>query len=108
MGKGNVPDHLAYKLLPRRLLRIEQAQQCEQLPLIRSIGDQLGLLVDVDEEDTEVASRAALAGVQERGGDVGEDVDGGGPVFGFDVAGGDDAGLLLCFVELAFGDSGGC
>jgi hypothetical protein len=35
-----------------------------------------------------------------------QDVDGGVPGLGFDVPRGDDAGLLLRFVELAFSDSG--
>ena len=48
-----------------------------------------------------------MPGFEEGGGDAEKDVDCGGPAFGFDVACGDDTGLLLRFVELAFSDSGG-
>lgn len=59
-----------------------------------------------DEEDGEVAAGAALVGLEEGERDGVENVDCGGPVFGFDVAGGDYAGLLLGFVVLRFCDSG--
>lgn len=101
----DVRYYLPDVLLARRLLAAEQAQAGQQLALGGRVGLQLGLLVGVDEQDAEVAAAAALAGLQERLGDVVEDVDGGGPVGGLDVARRDDPGLLLGLVELPLADA---
>jgi hypothetical protein len=45
-----------------------------------------------------------LAGFEQEHGAIGEDVRGRREVRGFDVAGCDDAELLVRFVEIAFGD----
>jgi hypothetical protein len=45
-----------------------------------------------------------LAGLEKEHGAIGEDVRGRREVGGFDVAGCDDAELLVRFVEIAFGD----
>jgi hypothetical protein len=45
-----------------------------------------------------------LAGLEQEHGAIGEDVRGGREVGGFDVAGCDDAELLVRFVEIAFRD----
>jgi len=45
-----------------------------------------------------------LAGLEQEHGAIGEDVRGRREVGGFDVAGCDDAELLVRFVEIAFGD----
>ena len=45
-----------------------------------------------------------MAGLEQEHGAIGEDVRGRGEVGGFDVAGCDDAELLVRFVEIAFGD----
>jgi hypothetical protein len=46
-----------------------------------------------------------LASLQERLRNTEEDVYGCGPIFGLDITGCDDAGLLLSFIELSFFDS---
>ena len=45
-----------------------------------------------------------MAGFEEQDRAIGEDVAGGGVVRGFDVAGSDDAKLLVGFVEVSFCD----
>jgi hypothetical protein len=45
-----------------------------------------------------------LASLEQEHGAIGEDVRGRRKVGGFDVAGCDDAELLVCFVEIAFRD----
>ena len=62
-------------------------------------------MVHFQEEDAQVAAGAALASLQQRLGAAEEDIGCGGPVGGFDVACGDDAELLVGFIELAFCDS---
>jgi hypothetical protein len=62
----------------------------------------------LEQEDAQVATGAALPGLQERLRAAEEDIGGSFPVRGLDVARGDDAELLVGFVELAFGDSAGC
>lgn len=62
MDREDIRNHLADVLLPRGLLAVEQAQQGEQPALGVGVGLQPGLLVDVDQQDAEVAAAAALAG----------------------------------------------
>ena len=59
----------------------------------------------LEEGNAQIRARGALPRLQKRLRALIEDVCGSGPVGGFDVAGGDDAELLVGFVELAFGDS---
>ena len=99
-------NHLSNKLLSCRLLTVKCAKKSKQLSLIRGIWNELGLCVDRDQEDGQVTAGAALLGLQEGECDGIEDVDCGVPVLGFDVAGSDDAGLLLGFVVLGFCDPG--
>ena len=101
------PHHLVHELLPRGLLLGERAEEAEQLPLGRRIGFCLALVEDLEEGDAEVCARGPLSRLEEGLRALEEDVGGGGPVGGFHVAGGDDAELLVGFVELAFCDSGG-
>lgn len=102
------PHHLVHKLLPRRLILRERAQQTQQLPLAPRIRLRLALVENFEQEYTQVAAGAALPGLQERLRAPEKDVGGGFPVGGLDVARGDDAELLVGFVELALCDSAGC
>jgi hypothetical protein len=102
-----IPNHFPNKLLPRWLLGIKQSQEHKQLPLIARIRLQLRLFVHIDQEDAKIASRSALACFEEGLRNREQDVDCGVPGLGLDVAGGDNAGLLLCFIVLSFCDSSG-
>ena len=99
-------NHLSNELLSCRLLAVECAQESEEFSLIRSIWNELGLCVDGDEEDGQVTAGATLLGLQEGKCDGVEDVNCGIPVLCLDVAGGNDARLLLCFIVLSFCDPG--
>ena len=99
-------NHLSNELLSCRLLAVECAQESKELSLIRGIWNELGLCVDGDEEDGQVTAGATLLALQEGERDGVEDVDCGIPVLCLDVAGGDDAGLLLGLVVLRFCDPG--
>lgn len=99
-------NHLSNELLSRRLLAVECTQESKELSLIRGIWNELALCVDGDEEDGQVTAGATLLGLQEGECDGVEDVNCCIPVLCLDVAGGDDAGLLLGFVVLGFCDPG--
>lgn len=103
-----LPDHLPDEPLLGRLLGWEAAQQSQQLCLGGGIGLRLGLVVDIEQEEAQVAAAAALARLQQQLCARREDVDGGFPVRLLDVARADDAQLLVRFVELALGDPKGC
>ena len=82
-------------------------QDLDQTLLVGVVAFELALVVDfVEQHEAEVASGPALVGFEEEHGAIGEDVARGSIVGGLDVAGGNDAELLVGFVELAFGDSG--
>ena len=99
-------NHLSNELLSRRLLAVKCAQEGKELSFIRCIWNELGLCVDGDEEDGQVTARATLLGLQEGECDGVEDVNCSIPVLCLDVAGCDDAGLLLGFVVLGLCDPG--
>jgi len=101
------PYHLLYEALAGGLPSRERPQDLNQPVLARFADFIFSLGVDVVEEHhAQVPAGAALPGVEEQGCAMGEDVGGGGVVAGLDVAGGDDAELLVGFVETALGDSG--
>ena len=104
---SNIPDHLADETLLGRLFRREAPQQAQQFCLSGGVGRRLSLVVDLEQEEAEVAAAAALARLQQKLGALRQNVGGGIPVGLLDVARADDAQLLVRFVELAFFDPGG-
>jgi hypothetical protein len=98
-------DHLLHEPLPCRLIFGVRMQNLEQSRFIGLVALPFCLVVDVVEEHHgEVTTRPALAGLEQEHGAIGEDVRGRREVGGFDVAGCDDAELLVRFVEISFGD----
>jgi hypothetical protein len=100
-------NNLVDEFLASRFICWECAEQTEEFAFAGRVGFGFGFVVDVEEKYAEVAGGAALASFEEGEGAGEEDVSGGGPVGLFGVARGDDAELLVGFVELAFCDSGG-
>ena len=72
--------------------------------LVPRIWFQLRLVVDIDQEHAQVPAASSLSGLEQRLCPAGEDVDGRVPVLLLDVAGCDDAELLMGFVVLALCD----
>lgn len=106
VSKPRTPHyHLAHKLLLRRLILWECSEKREQPPSAFRIHFDFALVVHVDQEDAEVTTRAALAGLQQRLCALVEDRGCVRPIAGFGVAGSDYAELLVGFIVLAFGDS---
>lgn len=78
---------------------------CYPRTLVPRIWFQLRLVVDIDQVHAQVPAASSLSGLEQRLRSAGEDVDGCVPVLLLDVAGCDDAELLMGFVVLALCDS---
>lgn len=99
------PNHLSDKFLLGRLPRGKQPQQSQKLSLVGRVRLELGLFVDVNEQSGQIATAAALTGLEKRLGNIEKNVGRGAPARLLDIPGGYDTGLLLCLVELALGDA---
>lgn len=62
-------------------------------------------MIDIHQVDAQVGSRATLTRFEQHQGARGEEIDGGGPVAGFDISIGYRPDLLVGFVEFSFFDS---
>jgi len=95
-------DHLAHIPLLRRLIRRKRPQQRQQLPLHTPIPAFLPTLPQhLHEQAGQVPAGAALSGLQQGERAAVDYVGCGVPVFGFYVARGDGAELLVGFVVVA-------
>ena len=80
-------------------------QDFQQLRLVGLVALPFSFVVDlVEQHHGEIAARAALACLEQEDRPIGEDVPSGRIVGGFDVAGCDNAELLVRFIEVAFCD----
>jgi hypothetical protein len=98
----DIHHHLRYKLLPRRLLAVELAEQCQELAFDARVRLELCLFVDVDQEYAQITTTSSLPSLQQRLCDIEQDVDCRIPIFLLHIARSDDSSLLLGFVELSF------
>jgi hypothetical protein len=98
-------DHLLHESLSRWLIFRVSMQDLQQFCLVGLVALPFPLVVDlVEQHHGKIATRAALACLEQHDRPIAEDVGGGGIVRCFDVAGCDDAQLLVGFVETAFCD----
>lgn len=97
--------HLIHKSFPRWLPRRERAQQAQQLCLARRVWLDLRLRIHIQQKQSQVSTATALSGFQQQLSAGREYVDRGIGVILLHVARGDDAEMLVRFVELAFFDS---
>ena len=97
-------NHVPHEPLPRRLPPRKRPQQRQHARLALRVRLDPGLGVCLKQREAQIAPRPALPGVEQQARAPGEDVDLRGGVALLGVAGGDDAELLVGFVELALCD----
>lgn len=99
-------NNTAHKLLLTRLVWGESLQQTQYPCFAGKVRFKVCFLIDVHEVDAQIRARASLTGFEQHQSTRGEEIDGGGPIAGFDISVGNGTELLVGFVEFALFDSG--
>lgn len=108
LSKSTTPTHnLTNKAFPRRFTHRKRAHQSNNPAPTLRIHLEFCFVIHLHQIDTQVAAGATLLCFEEEMGAGAEEGEGGGIVWGcgFEVAGSEDAELLVGFVVLTFFDS---